>query len=402
MAAEEQPLVGVAYDHPALLTFTSGSTGEPRGVVRTHGFLDRQQQAITRDLQLNVGQSSLTTMPMFVLAHLAAGVHSILGDVQLRRPDHRDPERLTQQITALRPGRLLASPALLDQLAEHCRSRSIVLNSLQRIDTGGAPVFPRTIDKLRRAMPHARLMVVYGSTEVEPVALLDVTRPNAELRQRIAQGAGLPAGETAADLEVRLLTAPVGSFPDPIGADDFAVLCQSGSNPGEIIVRGKRVLSGYLDGVGDCQAKIAVDGEIWHRTGDLGLFDREGKLWLLGRVTAQLRDDQGCLQPLAVEAAAMELPSVVRCALVAIAGQRVLVVELAQTAAALWRAELSERLVWAKLDRIKVVQRIPVDRRHRAKIDYPALRCLVGADASPQTITRTVPAAPSISTASPS
>lgn len=400
--AFENP-VTVDADHPAMLTFTSGSTGEPRGVVRTHGFLDVQQRAVAHELELVAGQRDLSTMPVFVLANLAAGVHSLLADVDLRRSDSADARRLIERVTTLHPDRMLASPALLDRLADHCIARQITLDTLRRVDTGGAPVFPRTIDKLRRALPRARLMVVYGSTEAEPIAIRDATQHDVLLRQRIADGGGLPTGQLALDLNVRLLAASWGTPLAPISARDFEARCLGGQRVGEIIVHGERVIRGYLDNVGDDQTKINVDGEIWHRTGDLGRFDADGQLWLLGRAAAQLHDARGTLEPLAVEAAAMEDEAIVRCAVIAIAGQRVLVVELARGAIRDWRETLLARLAWAQLDRVLVVRRVPVDRRHRAKINYPALRRLVGADPpQPRVTTDTVPAAPSISTRSPS
>ncbi|MBV9128710.1 MAG: AMP-binding protein, partial [Verrucomicrobia bacterium] len=75
-----------ADDAPALLTFTSGSTGEPKAAVRTHGFLRAQHAALARGIALAPGQVDLTTLPIFVLANLGSGVTSVLPDADLRRP----------------------------------------------------------------------------------------------------------------------------------------------------------------------------------------------------------------------------------------------------------------------------------------------------------------------------
>ncbi|MEX0742295.1 MAG: AMP-binding protein, partial [Phycisphaeraceae bacterium] len=287
--------------------------------------------------------------------------------------------------------------------ADYCIMRGIVLESLQRIDTGGAPVFPRTIDKLRAVMPQARLMIVYGSTEAEPIATLDATVQNDPQRARIAGGAGLPGGACASDVQVRLLAARWGEPIGPLSAGQFNAQCVEPGVVGEIVVRGDRVIGGYLNGVGESQTKIHVDGSIWHRTGDLGRFDDEGQLWLLGRASAQLRDQRGAIEPLAVEAAAMEQTALTCCALVAIRGERVLVVQIAADAGDGWRERLLDDLAWAQIDRVMTLRRIPLDGRHNAKINYPSLRRLVGADSpSALSTTRAVPAAPSISTRSPS
>src|SRR5262249_45615201 len=71
---------------PALITFTTGSTGEPKAAVRTHGFLLAQHRVVSETLGLRPGEVDLTTLPMFVLANLASGVTSVIPDADLRRP----------------------------------------------------------------------------------------------------------------------------------------------------------------------------------------------------------------------------------------------------------------------------------------------------------------------------
>jgi acyl-coenzyme A synthetase/AMP-(fatty) acid ligase len=76
-------------DTPALLTFTSGSTGLPKAAVRTHGFLLAQHQVLERRIHLVPGEVDLTTLPIFLLAHLASGVTSVIPDADLRAPGAR-------------------------------------------------------------------------------------------------------------------------------------------------------------------------------------------------------------------------------------------------------------------------------------------------------------------------
>jgi acyl-CoA synthetase (AMP-forming)/AMP-acid ligase II len=143
------------------------------------------------------------------------------------------------------------------------------------------------------------------------------------------------------------------------------------------VVSGDHVLSGYLDGAGDEETKIKDDDRIWHRTGDAGYFDRHGRLWLLGRSAHRVSDDAGELYPFAVEAAASDVPGVARSAFVRHRGRRVLVVEPDRDLP-LPRQQLMSRLAWARLADVQIVERIPVDKRHNAKVDYPALRALLG------------------------
>jgi olefin beta-lactone synthetase len=163
-----------------------------------------------------------------------------------------------------------------------------------------------------------------------------------------------------------------------VDRDDLARATLPPDSPGEIIVCGDHVLTGYLDGRGDSGTKIQVDGRVWHRTGDAGRRDAAGRLWLLGRCAAKVDDAEGRVYPFAVECAASGVEGLRRCAFVRHHGARVLVVELEPGAGrAAIVAGVRECVGWARLADVLVVPRIPVDGRHNAKVDYPALARLL-------------------------
>ena len=89
------------------------------------------------------------------------------------------------------------------------------------------------------------------------------------------------------------------------------------------------------------------------------------------------------MYPFAVECAASEVAGVRRSAFVSHRGRRLLVVEAATKAAGDLRRVLLQRLAWARLADVRIVARVPVDRRHNAKVDYPALRRMVGGAGTP-------------------
>ena len=185
--------------------------------------------------------------------------------------------------------------------------------------------------------------------------------------------AGLLAGRPVAAARLRVLPDRWGTPIGPFGEPEFDNLCLGPGQAGEIVVTGPHVLPGYLHGEGDRETKFSVAGEIWHRTGDAGCVDQEGKLWLLGRCAARIRDRQGVLYPFTVETAADSLAAVQRSACVRAGGKRTLVVEPAANATAAEWVLLKSRLAWAQIERVLVLPRIPVDRRHNAKVDYPGL-----------------------------
>ena len=361
---------------PALITFTSGSTGLPKAAVRTHGFLLAQHAVLAKHLDLRPGQVDLTTLPVFAVANLASGVTSVIPDADLTRPGAIAPGPVVRQVDRLAVERTTASPALIERLVEYCESEGRTLDSLRRVHTGGAPVFPDLLDRLERVAPHARVTAVYGSTEAEPIASIDLEDLTGQDRAHMRGGWGLLAGAPLAETRTRILLAEWGVPIGPFSAAEFDGLRPLAGGRGEIVVTGGHVLKGYLGGSGDEETKFEVEGERWHRTGDAGFFDESGRLWLLGRTGAMIADAKGELWPFSVECAAAGFPGVRRTALAARDGLRILVVEPRPHAEPDMDA-LRELLSWALLDDIHVTRRIPVDRRHNAKIDYPALEKLL-------------------------
>jgi acyl-CoA synthetase (AMP-forming)/AMP-acid ligase II len=222
--------------------------------------------------------------------------------------------------------------------------------------------------------PAARITAVYGSTEAEPIAHIDLVDLDSSDRQAMRDGRGLLAGHPAAQLRVSVIPNRWGDEIGPFTQPEFAGRELPAEQPGEITVCGDHVLTGYVDGRGDAETKFRVDGRVWHRTGDAGYWDERGRLWLLGRCAAVIKDARGELYPFTVECALSHIAGVRRSAVVARSGHRVLAVELDRRADL---AEVRRSVRWAKLDELIVVPRIPVDRRHNAKVDYAALAQLV-------------------------
>lgn len=371
-----QPDRGVACfasDAPAILTFTSGSTGLPKAAIRTHSLLEAQHEAL-RSVAANAGEVDLVSLPVVVLANLAAGATSIIADVDSRHLDTADLDGVRGQIARLSPTRLTVSPVLVERLARE--DGVLTLGRLRSIVTGGGPVFPDVAALVASVAPGVELISVYGSTEAEPIAELRASAVSECDRRMMRQGRGLLAGDPVPEVSMKILKLPV-ALSGPLTEREFAALVAKSGETGEIVVAGDHVVAGYLHGHGDDETKIRVGNTIWHRTGDAGHVDRIGRLWLLGRVSALVRDERGTAYPFAVECAARSLIGARLMALTAVDGRRTLVIE-----GALSRADetvLRHGLSWATLDDIVTLEQLPMDGRHASKVNYPALERVLAA-----------------------
>ena len=373
-APSTAPVTEVTSDEPALLTFTSGSTGRPKGAVRTHGILRAQLAALTASVAATEAMRELVSLPIVVLLNLANGAETILPDADLRRPGSIDAPRVLRQLAEEGATRVTASPAFLERLVE---SESGDIGSrapISEIVTGGGPVFPDIVRRIERAWPEARVTAVYGSTEAEPIAHISTDQHSESDLVAMRTRAGLLAGPPDPSVRLAIIRGRWGSPIAPMRADDFAALALPASSPGEIVVAGPHVVRGYVGGIGNEETKFSVDGVVWHRTGDIGYLDERGRLWLLGRADAVIEDSRGTLHPFAVECAARELLGVFRVAAMAHQGKRLLILEGATELSAVARAAAIEALAWARIDEIVTWRKLPMDRRHNSKVDYPAMR----------------------------
>ncbi len=372
-------LEDVPDDESALITFTSGSTGLPKAAVRTHGFLLAQHRELSASLDFEDGEVDLITLPVFVLANLASGLTSVLAATNLARPSEPDTQSIHRQCMKWKVTRCTASPAFFEGFL---RSPSR-MPEFSKLFTGGAPVFPDLLRRLREVLPDSVIESVYGSTEAEPIAHFSADRMDAKTDAITRCGGGLCAGVPVAAIQLRIITDCLGEALGPMSEAEFSAMILSAGQAGEIVVAGEHVLGGYLDGIGDAETKIRVADGVWHRTGDAGWLDDEGRLWLLGRCATKLPSFHAPVEipasalsyPFAVECAVREKFPEIRTAAIEQHGKRLLVVAKRSDETQNQAIHAAARELG--IEELAFIDAMPLDRRHQAKIDYPALHRMI-------------------------
>lgn len=374
--ALREAAAGGSPSHPAgpgdtaAILYTSGSTGPAKGAVYSAGNLAAQVSALGSMLDIVPGETDLSTFPLFGLYAPVLRMTAVIPPMDFTRPASVDAGMLLDLAARHRVDNLFASPAVLARLAAGAESRG-GLSGLKRLVSAGAPVPWTLVRRVRPLLrPDARLHTPYGMTEALPVACASDREILGEALEVTRAGRGICLGRPAPGTRVMIL--PEGGA---TGMDSQQALAHGGR--GEIAVAGPQVTRAYWNRPkADERHKIILNGEVVHRTGDLGWLDEGGMLWYLGR-QAQVVSVAGRAIPAdATEAMFLDLPGVARAALVACGkGRAALVLEPAPGAPDTMAAKALERATKAGLpiSCVMVHPRFPVDRRHNSKIERETL-----------------------------
>ncbi len=365
-------------DDLALIAYTSGSTGPPKGVPLRHRHLAAQLDLLGALGTVKPGTPVLSTFAPFALGAAAFGATVVIPDMDPRHPVRADPAALVADIRRFRVAGMFAAPALLDRLARHCAAHDLVLDTLGDVVSAGAPLPMPVMDRLRGCLrDDARILSVYGATECMPVAAIE-SRLLAEHAAATAAGAGTCLGPPLPGTEVRVIA--VSDDPIERWSEDLVV---PPGTIGEITVAAPTVSDPYLDDPkATAMARIGDGERTWHRMGDVGRFDEQGRLWFAGRKSERVRTVGGDLYTDQVEPVFAAVPGVRRTALVGVgpagAQRAVLVVECESGSRdnarvkARVKADIldvaARRPHTAELREVLFHPGFPVDARHNSKI----------------------------------
>ena len=374
-----RPIAHAQSDTLAAILFTSGSTGAPKGVCYTHGMFDAQIELVRSTYGIRPGETDMAMLPLVALFNPALGTTTVTPLLDPSKPLAADPAPLVAALIAEKVTSSFGSPAIWGKVVDHCEVHGLKLPDLRRLLIAGAPVSGELLAKLRVVAPDCVTHTPYGATECLPVTTITVDELLGEARQSALRGQGTCVGRPVSGVEIRVIRETDG----PIINLAEAHPCAPGEI-GEIIATGPSVTREY-DGLPEATrlAKIADGNRVWHRMGDLGALDAEGRLFFFGRRVEKVRTAEGELPTESVEPAFRQHPQVFRCALIGLGAAPhqtpTLVVEpragafpADEAARARFVAELRDLArINPQADRVQhiVFQRaLPVDVRHNAKI----------------------------------
>jgi acyl-CoA synthetase (AMP-forming)/AMP-acid ligase II len=391
-------------DNPAAIIFTSGSTGPPKGVRYTHRMFDTQVEEIQSMYTIEPGGIDLSCFPLFALFNSAMGVTTVFPEMDFSRPAMASPRKLLAAANDWQVTQAFASPAVWRILGDHCAVTGERIESLRQVFSCGAPVPAGVLRKtLACVAKDAQMHTPYGATECLPVSTIEASEVLGETAAKTDEGAGVCVGRKFDSIDWRVIRIT----DEPIATINDAEELPRGEI-GELVVRGPQVSPSYVTrteandyskiaycatqgvpGLAPPDAQSAIrnpksETATWHRMGDVGYLDDEGRFWYCGRKSQRVQTANGQIFTECVEGIINTHPHVRQSALVGV-GQRgeqlPVVVFEHDFGPFLWQTDWDDELFElaqrhpqsSAVRRLMPHDRLPVDVRHNAKINREQL-----------------------------
>lgn len=287
----------VTHEDPAVIMYTSGTTGHPKGAVLTHGNLIWNSYNVLVDYDIVSTDVSLMISPMFHAAAFGMGVlPTILKGATLVLEAGFEPGRVLELIQAYKATVISGVPTTYQMLCEHPNWDTTDISSLEKITCGGSPVPMRVLEAYE-----ARGLSFtggYGMTETAPGA----TSLQPDRSKTKAGSAGLPHFFT----DVRVADGEGHELPS--------------GEVGEIQIHGPNVIAEYFNLPEASREAFTADG--WFKSGDMGSTDDEGFLYISDRLKDMIISGGENIYPAEIESVLMRLGAISSAAVVGVADEK--------------------------------------------------------------------------------
>ncbi len=277
---------------PAVIMYTSGTTGSPKGVILTHDNLLRAAYAGAHHQAFEDGRRAIFSLPLYHGFGLVVGLLSgmIVGGSIVPLPRF-DPRAILTGIGRHRATYLMGVPTMTVAMLEIAEHEEFDLSSLTAIHSAAAPTPSWVWQRIQEIFGCGEIFTSYGQTEA--TATIICTQPGDDLevvattQGIIVKGGVAGIAERGGDIAEFRIVDPASGADSPPGT------------PGEIWTRGPMNSLGYLDRPADTAALFAEGG--WLRTGDRGYFRDDGNLLLTGRIKELFKSRGELVSPKEVE-----------------------------------------------------------------------------------------------------
>jgi fatty-acyl-CoA synthase len=246
---------------PAMIQYTSGTTGFPKGAILSHRGMVNNARLFARRFGIAPGSVWLNPLPMFHVGGCGFGAMGAMWNRSAHVVTAFEPGLMLELIEAERAAFFPGVPTMLIAMMEHPRFDTTELSSLEVVMSGGTTVPPELVGRVEKVFG-ARFGSIFGQTEMSGVMCQSL--PDDDTIDKTAR-VGRPLEQTA-----MRVVSPADGTVAPCG------------EVGEFWVRGIGQFSGYFDRP-DATAD-ALDAEGWFHTGDLGIMDDRGYVAVTGRL----------------------------------------------------------------------------------------------------------------------